>query len=47
MVYGFANQSGGFVSIDSELGRGTTVKLFLPRTKNASPRFAREAGDGD
>ena len=31
MVYGFANQSGGYVSIDSEIGRGTTVKVFLPR----------------
>ncbi len=43
MVYGFASQSGGFVSIDSDVGRGTTVKLFLPRTKDATPRIAREA----
>jgi CheY-like chemotaxis protein len=31
MIYGFVRQSGGFVEIDSELGRGTTVLLYLPR----------------
>lgn len=31
MIYGFAKQSGGHVSICSEEGRGTTVKLYLPR----------------
>ena len=30
MVYGFAKQSGGTVTIVSEPGRGTTVKMFLP-----------------
>ncbi len=29
LVYGFAGQSGGHVTIESELGRGTTVKLYL------------------
>jgi PAS domain S-box-containing protein len=31
MIYGFARQSGGHVRIYSELGQGTTVKLFVPR----------------
>lgn len=31
MVYGFAKQSGGYVKICSEVGQGTSVKLYLPR----------------
>jgi signal transduction histidine kinase len=31
-VYGFAQQSGGHVKIYSEVGIGTTVKLYLPKT---------------
>ncbi len=31
MIYGFAKQSGGQVRIYSEVGRGTTVKIYLPR----------------
>jgi PAS domain S-box-containing protein len=34
MVYGFAKQSGGAVTIASEVGRGTTVIIYLPLTKN-------------
>ncbi len=30
MVYGFARQSGGAVAIDSQVGAGTTVSLWLP-----------------
>ncbi len=36
MVYGFAKQSGGLVTIYSEVGQGTTIKLFLPRTRSQS-----------
>jgi PAS domain S-box-containing protein len=31
MIYGFARQSEGYAKIYSEVGQGTTVKLYLPR----------------
>jgi CheY-like chemotaxis protein len=31
MIYGFSKQSGGHVAIESEVGKGTTVSLYLPR----------------
>jgi len=31
-LYGFARQSGGIAKIQSEVGHGTTVSIFLPRT---------------
>ncbi len=31
MIYGFARQSHGHVTLHSEVGKGTTVSLFLPR----------------
>ena len=34
-VYGFAKQSGGFAAIDSRVGEGTSVKIYLPRTSLA------------
>jgi PAS domain S-box-containing protein len=49
MVYGFVKQSGGNIQIYSELGHGTSVRVFLPLAENAaksaSPREAetREA----
>jgi PAS domain S-box-containing protein len=31
MVYGFVKQSGGTITIDSEIGRGTIFRIYLPR----------------
>ena len=31
MVYGFSKQSGGNVTIESALGKGAAIKIFLPR----------------
>jgi CheY-like chemotaxis protein len=43
MVYGFAKQSGGTVTIDSEIGNGTTVRIYLPR----APRRSADAEEAD
>jgi two-component system NtrC family sensor kinase len=31
-VYGFARQAGGMAAVDSVVGRGTTISIYLPRT---------------
>lgn len=36
MVYGFVRQSGGQVRIDSKIGGGTTMRLYLPRLIRAT-----------
>lgn len=41
-VYGFVKQSGGYTRIVSEVGRGTTMMLYLPRAASA-PATARPA----
>jgi PAS domain S-box-containing protein len=46
MVYGFARQSGGHVRIYSELGQGTTVRMYFPRAADrtaAAPEDAQAA----
>ena len=40
MVYGFARQSEGYARIYSEVGQGTTVKLYLPRYRGAVDKAA-------
>ena len=36
MIYGFARQSEGYARIYSEVGHGTTIKLYLPRHYGAA-----------
>ena len=52
MVYGFMKQSGGHITIDSELGRSAQVQLLLPGADSAAqsvqlsdkvPRIPRRA----
>ncbi|MBK5396057.1 response regulator [Pseudomonas sp. TH39(2020)] len=38
MIYGFSKQSHGHVAIHSEVGKGTTVSLFLPRFAGDVPQ---------
>ena len=48
MVYGFATQSGGTVTIDSRLGYGTRMELILPAvTATAAPTEAAEDARAD
>jgi signal transduction histidine kinase/ActR/RegA family two-component response regulator len=35
-VYGFARQSGGTVTIESQVGQGTVVRILLPRSTDAA-----------
>ncbi len=51
-VYGFARQSGGFVGIETVVGQGATVSIYLPRAEpqelagEASPAVREHAGSG-
>ena len=44
MVYGFTRQSHGHVSLHSEPGGGTTVRLYLPRSFENAPEIQPAAG---
>jgi hypothetical protein len=54
MIYGFARQSNGHVTIESKIGRGTSVRLYLPRhhgeitvRPHASTKQAERAASGE
>jgi two-component system NtrC family sensor kinase len=44
-VYGFARQSGGTATVSSEPGHGTTINLFLPRSREEVQAAAPRAGE--
>jgi PAS domain S-box-containing protein len=46
MVYGFVTQSRGHVRIHSELGQGTTVRIYLPRAADDVALAGQEIRDG-
>ncbi|MFD1326546.1 cell cycle histidine kinase CckA [Mycoplana ramosa] len=37
MVYGIVKQSGGYIFADSEMGKGTTFRIFMPRHIEEAP----------
>jgi len=41
-VYGFVKQSSGHIDVQSNLGEGTTISVFLPRCRDAVPDDAVE-----
>ena len=43
MAYGIVKQSGGDIRVYTELGRGTTFKIYLPRLENAVETVAEPA----
>ena len=45
MVFGFAKQSGGHMNIYSEVGKGTTIRLYFPRARGTETEMAPAGED--
>lgn len=43
MVYGIIKQTGGYIFVDSEMGKGTTFRIFMPRFIEEFPATASPA----
>ncbi|TCQ03925.1 PAS domain-containing protein [Sphingomonas sp. PP-CC-3A-396] len=45
-VFGFAKQSGGDITVESEVGRGTVFTLYLPQVDQGAPAEVDDVGEG-
>jgi PAS domain S-box-containing protein len=49
MVYGFVRQSGGYLTVNSAVGKGTTITLYLPKVNSANTinRYGQQTHEQD
>src|SRR6185369_8119689 len=45
-AYGIIRQSGGAIQIHSQLGKGTTARIYLPPARTAAPAHSEKAAAG-